>query len=187
MLQPPWIIDMEIHITLNLLAYSYGCPLSIDTKTSTIHWCMMSLWHHKVSTPSKIEKLAFCMQNISKNWLLRKKSWKHAISMVFFAKYVRKWNCKQCFDCKSLQIFSKQPNFKITGLHQPPQPPNFESLPYPRGRLYVQNFFAKIKRKDELTDNQIKFTPLMCIFEHQGERLFGDCCNPTSLGELGLT
>ena len=32
LLQPPMIINMEGHISLNLLPlYSYGCPLSIDT------------------------------------------------------------------------------------------------------------------------------------------------------------
>ena len=36
---PPQIINMEGHITLNLppVYYSYGCPLSTDTKISTIH------------------------------------------------------------------------------------------------------------------------------------------------------
>ena len=35
---PPWIINTEGHITLNLLpVYSYGHPLSIDTKISTNH------------------------------------------------------------------------------------------------------------------------------------------------------
>ena len=33
---PPWIINTEGHITLNLLpVYRYGHPLSIDTKIST--------------------------------------------------------------------------------------------------------------------------------------------------------
>ena len=35
---PPWIINTEGHITLNLLpVYRYGHPLSIDTKISTNH------------------------------------------------------------------------------------------------------------------------------------------------------
>ena len=35
---PPTIIKLEGHITLNVLSlYSNGCPLSIDTKISTIH------------------------------------------------------------------------------------------------------------------------------------------------------
>ena len=35
---PPWIINTEGHITLNLLPlYRYGHPLSIDTKISTKH------------------------------------------------------------------------------------------------------------------------------------------------------
>ena len=35
---PPPVINIEFHITLNLLpVYSYGCPLSINTKISTIH------------------------------------------------------------------------------------------------------------------------------------------------------
>ena len=38
LLQPPWIINTEGHITLNLLpVYRYGHPLSIDTKISTNH------------------------------------------------------------------------------------------------------------------------------------------------------
>ena len=39
LLQPPlWIINIEGHITLNLLpVYRYGHPLSIDTKISTNH------------------------------------------------------------------------------------------------------------------------------------------------------
>ena len=35
---PPWVINTEGHITLNLLpVYRYGHPLSIDTKISTNH------------------------------------------------------------------------------------------------------------------------------------------------------
>ena len=59
---PLWIINTEGHITLNLLpVYRYGHPLSIDTKISTNHWCMTSLWRHNVSAPTKIEKWPFCV------------------------------------------------------------------------------------------------------------------------------
>ena len=50
------------HITLNLLpVYRYGHPLSIDTKISTNHSSMTSLWRHNVSTPTNIEKWTFCV------------------------------------------------------------------------------------------------------------------------------
>ena len=59
---PLWIINTEGHITLNLLpVYRYGHPLSIDTKISTNHYCMTSLWRHYVSAPTKIEKWPFCV------------------------------------------------------------------------------------------------------------------------------
>ena len=58
LLQSLLIIRTEGHIILNLLlVYSYGRLLSIDTKISTTHLWMTSLWRHYVSLSSKIEKL----------------------------------------------------------------------------------------------------------------------------------
>ena len=75
---PLRIINIEGHITINLLpVYRYGHLHSIDTKISTNHYCMTSLWRHNVSTPSKIEKWSFCVSNIGKNWFLRKKNRKN--------------------------------------------------------------------------------------------------------------
>ena len=42
-----------------------------------------------------------------------------------------------------------------------------------------------MKRKDELQDTRNNFSPLLCIFEHQGENCLGGCCN-LPFGELGL-
>ena len=73
--------------------------------------------------------------------------------------------CKQSFDCISLQIFSKLPNFKIMGLHQPPPPsPNFESLPYPRCRWYrFEMFSLKWREMMNLKIPGANF-PLWCAF-----------------------
>ena len=76
--------------------------------------------------------------------------------------------------------------FKIKGSHQPPSPPNFESLPYPVVRGRFDFFFAKMKGKDELEGTRSNFTPWKCDFEHQCENSLGGCCN-LPFGELGLS
>ena len=45
-----------------------------------------------------------------------------------------------------------------------PRPPIFENLPYPRGRWWVRNFFAKMRGKDELKGTRSNFTPWLHIF-----------------------
>ena len=70
---------------------------------------------------------------------------------------------------KSLQIFSKYPIKNSRDRTNPPWPPNFESLPYPRCRWLVRNVFAKMKGKDELEGTRSNFPPWLCDFEHQGE------------------
>ena len=64
--------------------YRYGHLLSIDTKISINHQCMTSLWRHNVSTPSKIEKLSFCVKNIGKNWFSveNRKTWDFFVKML---------------------------------------------------------------------------------------------------------
>ena len=93
--------------------------------------------------------------------------------------------CKQTCECISLQIFSKYLIQISRDRTKPPPPPNFESLPFPRCRWQVRNFFAKMKGKDELEGTRSNFTPWLCDFEHQGENCQGGWYNPP-LGELGL-
>ena len=59
--------------------------------------------------------------------------------------------------------------FKNHGIAPTPRPPNFETLPYPRCRWKVRNFFAKMKGKDELEGTRSNSTPWLCDFEYQGE------------------
>ena len=47
------------------------------------------------------------------------------------------------------------------GIAQPPWPPNFESLPYPRGRWWVRHFFAKMRGKDELKGPRSNLPPFL--------------------------
>ena len=47
-------------------------------------------------------------------------------------------------------------------------------------------FFAKMKRKDELKDTWSNFSPLLRIFEQQGENCLGGLLQPP-FGELGLS
>ena len=47
-------------------------------------------------------------------------------------------------------------------------------------------FFAKMKRKNELKDTRSNISPLLRIFEHQGENCFSGLLLPP-FGELGLT
>ena len=86
--------------------------------------------------------------------------------------------CKQTCECISLQIFSKYPIQKSWDRTNPPLPPNFESLPYPRCRWQVRNFFAKMKGKDELEGTRSNFTPWLCDFEHQGDNRQGGLVQP---------
>ena len=77
-LQLPWIFDNKRPIPLCLLAlYSYGSPLSIDTKISTLHMRMTSLWHHNISATSKFwanwkysQRIAFvqALQGVQMSW-----------------------------------------------------------------------------------------------------------------------
>ena len=58
---------------------------------------------------------------------------------------------------------------KIMASYLPLWPPNFESLPYPRGRWYVQNFFAKMRGKDELKGTRSNL-PLGYVFLSTGAK-----------------
>ena len=140
--------------------YSYGRLLSIDTKISTNHLCMTSLWSHNMSTPSKIiwAKNVFYVQNHKNMW----SSWD-----VFLLNMLETddSNCKQSLECISLQIF-----FKITKILKsrdytnPSWSPNFESLPHPR-EVVSSNFFAKMREKDELKGTwSNNILPLGCVF-----------------------
>ena len=60
-------------------------------------------------------------------------------------------------------------NSKITGSHQPPYLPTLKAYPTPGVGGGFENFFAKMKGKDELEGTRSNFTPWLCDFEHQGE------------------
>ena len=111
-----WIMNMKGHITLKLSVYSYGCPLSIDTKISTIHCCMTSLWRHKVSTSLRNfhflfkieEKFDFCVKTSCQHAIfmcclltklendnsnLQTKCWLHITSNIYNNQILKSRDC----------------------------------------------------------------------------------------------
>ena len=104
---------------------------------------MTALWRNNVITPSKNEKLSFCVYNIGKNWFSRKKKivkkkkkkkkkkTNHDFHGFFLAKYGKKR--RFCFANKvwsayQFKYFQNNPILKSLDCTNP-QPPNFESLP----------------------------------------------------------
>ena len=58
-----------------------------------------------------------------------------------------------------------------------PSSPTLKAYPTP-GVGSRFDFFAKMKRKDELRDIRCNLFPLLRIFEHRGDNCLGGCCNP---------
>ena len=53
----------------------------------------------------------------------------------------------------------------------PPRPPNFESLPYPRGGGRFDLFFARKGGKDERKGTRSNFASWLRVFEHRDKNL----------------
>ena len=73
-----------------------------------------------------------------------------------------------------------------------PQPPNFESLPYPRGGgrfdfFFFFFFFAKMRGKGEPKGTWSNFTPWLHILEHRGETIWGGGVDVTAKDDLNCT
>ena len=77
--------------------------------------------------------------------------------------------CKQTCECISLQIFLKYPIQKSWDRTNPPDLPTLKAYPTPGVGGRFENFFAKMKGKDELEGTRSNFTPWLCDFEHQGD------------------
>ena len=75
---------------------------------------------------------------------------------------------KQSLERISLHFFSKYQNFKITGLHQPPDLQTLKAYPSPKEVVrvvvvVVVVFLAKMRGKDEVKGRWSNFTPWLRV------------------------
>ena len=184
---PPGIFYTERLIPLYLLpVYSYGPPLPIDTKMSTIKLHMTSLWHHKViSAPSEIwmhwkctwkwAKINFSLKKIVETWDFRRTSvWICKKMMILI--YIERLKHISC------QIFKKWKK-KVMGFH-PPLPILFDD-PYPNDTPKCHLIYIIYMRKGCINDYIEAFGAV-----HWAKKLFKKTLSglqqPPPLGERGL-
>ena len=77
--------------------------------------------------------------------------------------------------------------FKNHGIASTPWPQNFESLPYPRWKLLVWKFFAKMNGKVELEGTRSNFNLWLRDFENQGENCLEVVATPLRRTRVNIT
>ena len=160
MLKPPWIINMEDHITLNLLPvlamdvlfYWYQnkyYPLMCDVTMTSLSDHALENWDLVIFCVKYRQKLIFCVKSHGNMWLsffwlnmlendkskLQTNFWLHISSNIF----------------STIKFL------------------NNRIAVYPTPGVGGMFKISLMKRNDELRDNRSNSTPLLYVFEHRGE------------------